>query len=37
MIVDRLFVAAELRMGGKKSEQRVTIVRGVGRKGKAGS
>lgn len=30
MVVDRLFVAAELRMGGKKGEQRVRIERGPG-------
>jgi type IV secretion system protein VirB9 len=27
MMVDRLFAAAELRLGGKRSEQRVRIVR----------
>jgi type IV secretion system protein VirB9 len=32
MVVDRLFAAAELRMGDKKSEQRVRIVRDDGRK-----
>ncbi|WP_042055809.1 P-type conjugative transfer protein TrbG, partial [Acidomonas methanolica] len=32
MIVDRLFVAAELRLGDKHSEQRVRIVRTDGRK-----
>ena len=31
MIVDRLFAAAELRMGDKDSEQRVRIVRTDGR------
>ncbi len=31
-VVDRLFAAAELRMGDKKSEQRVRIVRDDGRK-----
>ena len=30
MVVDRLFAAAELRMGDKKSEQRVRIVRSDG-------
>lgn len=32
MIVDRLFAAAELRLGGKQSEQRVRIVRTDGRR-----
>ena len=32
MIVDRLFAAAELRLGDKHSEQRVRIVRTDGRK-----
>ncbi|MDT8872961.1 TrbG/VirB9 family P-type conjugative transfer protein [Komagataeibacter rhaeticus] len=32
MIVDRLFAAAELRLGDKHSEQRVRIVRSDGRK-----
>ncbi|WP_265001348.1 TrbG/VirB9 family P-type conjugative transfer protein, partial [Komagataeibacter sucrofermentans] len=32
MIVDRLFVAAELRLGDKHSEQRVRIVRTDGRR-----
>ena len=32
MIVDRLFAAAELRLGDKHSEQRVRIVRIDGRK-----
>jgi type IV secretion system protein VirB9 len=27
MIVDRLFAAAELRLGGKESEQRIRIAR----------
>ena len=31
MVVDRLFGAAELRMGDKKSETRVRIVRTDGR------
>jgi len=31
MIVDRLFAAAELRMGDKDSEQRIRIVRTDGR------
>jgi len=31
MIVDRLFAAAELRLGDKTSEQRVRIVRTDGR------
>jgi len=34
MVVDRLFAAAELRMGDKKSEQRVRIVRTDGRREK---
>ena len=37
MIVDRLFGAAELRMGSKKSEQRVRVARAAGRNGKARS
>jgi len=32
MIVDRLFAAAELRLGDKYSEQRVRIVRTDGRR-----
>ena len=31
MVVDRLFAAAELRLGGRRSEQRVRIVRDDGR------
>lgn len=31
MVVDRLFAAAELRLGGRRSEQRVRIVRDAGR------
>ncbi|MBL7599028.1 TrbG/VirB9 family P-type conjugative transfer protein, partial [Escherichia coli] len=31
MVVDRLFAAAELRLGDKRSEQRVRIVRDDGR------
>ena len=36
MIVDRLFAAAELRMGGKKGAETVRIVRAAdtGRKGR---
>jgi len=34
MIVDRLFAAAELRLGDKRSKQRVRIVRDDGRRGR---
>lgn len=34
MVVDRLFAAAELRLGDKRSEQRVRIVRDDGRRGR---
>ncbi len=34
MVVDRLFAAAELRLGDRRSEQRVRIVRGDGRRGR---
>ncbi len=34
MVVDRLFAAAELRLGDKRSERRVRIVRDDGRKGR---
>lgn len=34
MVVDRLFAAAELRLGDKRSEQRVRIVRDDGRGGR---
>lgn len=34
MVVDRLFAAAELRLGDKRSEQRVGIVRDDGRRGR---
>ncbi|PZR82533.1 MAG: P-type conjugative transfer protein TrbG [Stutzerimonas stutzeri] len=33
MVVDRLFAAAELRLGDRRSEQRVRIVRDDGRRG----
>lgn len=35
MVVDRLFAAAELRLGDKRSEQRVRIVRDDGRRGRS--
>jgi type IV secretion system protein VirB9 len=35
MVVDRLFAAAELRLGDRRSEQRVRIVRDDGRRGPA--
>jgi type IV secretion system protein TrbG len=31
MVVDRLFAAAELRLGDRRNEQRVSIVRDDGR------
>ena len=34
MVVDRLFAAAELRLGDRRSEQRVRIVRDDGRRGR---
>ena len=34
MVVDRLFAAAELRLGDKRSEQRVRIMRDDGRRGR---
>jgi len=34
MVVDRLFAAAELRLGDRRSEQRVRIVRNDGRRGR---
>jgi len=34
MVVDRLFAAAELRLGDKRTEQRVRIVRDDGRRGR---
>lgn len=34
MMVDRLFAAAELRLGDRRSEQRVRIVRDDGRRGR---
>lgn len=34
MVVDRLFAAAELRLGGRRGEQRVRIVRDGGRRGR---
>ena len=34
MVVDRLFAAAELRLGDGRSEQRVRIVRDDGRRGR---
>ena len=34
MVVDRLFAAAELRLGDRRSEQRVRIVRDEGRRGR---
>ena len=34
MVVDRLFTAAELRLGDRRSEQRVRIVRDDGRRGR---
>ena len=34
MVVDRLFAAAELRLGDRRSEQRVRIVRDNGRRGR---
>ena len=34
LVVDRLFAAAELRLGDKRSEQRVRIVRDDGRRGR---
>ncbi len=34
MVVDRLFAAAELRLGDSRSEQRVRIVRDDGRRGR---
>jgi type IV secretion system protein VirB9 len=33
MVVDRLFAAAELRLGDRRTEQRVRIVRDDGRRG----
>jgi len=35
MVVDRLFAAAELRLGDRRSEQRVRIVRDDGRRGRS--
>ena len=34
MVVDRLFTAAELRLGDRRSEQRIRIVRDDGRRGR---
>jgi type IV secretion system protein VirB9 len=34
MVVDRLFAAAELRLGDRRNEQRVRIVRDDGRRGR---
>ena len=34
MVVDRLFAAAELRLGDRRGEQRVRIVRDNGRRGR---
>jgi type IV secretion system protein TrbG len=34
MVVDRLFAAAELRLGDRRSEQRIRIVRDDGRRGR---
>jgi P-type conjugative transfer protein TrbG len=34
MVVDRLFAAAELRLGYRRTEQRVRIVRDDGRRGR---
>ena len=34
MVVDRMFAAAELRLGDRRSEQRVRIVRDDGRRGR---
>jgi len=34
MVIDRLFAAAELRLGDRRTEQRVRIVRDDGRRGR---